>query len=798
MDTQKYIISIGKSRWAKSWRNTPVTWAEFCARLEKTYRTLETVGEYRRLSKAKQDEIKDVGGFVAGELKGGRRKTDHLINRSMITLDADFATMSLWDDFTILYGCKAAVYSTHKHTPNSPRLRLVIPLSRAVTPEEYPAIARKIASDVGIDLFDDTTYEPSRLMYWPSTPKDGDYVFRAQDGETLDPDEILKTYPDWHDTSYWPVSSRVAGVLKKRGDKQSDPTEKPGLIGAFCRVYDIPGAIETFLPDVYARCDDNEDRYTYLAGSTAGGLIVYNDGKFAYSHHGTDPASGQLCNAFDLVRIHRFGDLDADVGADTDTTKLPSYKAMIEFARSDDAVRIQHGKEKISEATEDFADPPPEPDDGKWLKKLSVKADGAYANTIGNVVVILSNDPRIKGRIQFNEFKGRIVFRKDLPWRKVKNTTNGDNWMDSDDAQLRAYVEKVYGISSPGKIYDAVAIAADNCRFHPVREYLDKLSWDGKDRLDTLLIDTLGAEDTTYTRAVTRKAFTAAVARIFRPGCKFDYVLTIQGRQGVGKSTLVARMGGDFVTDSLSGIGSKEAYEGIQGFWICELGELAALKKTELESIKNFISKTCDSYRAAYGRRVEDHLRQCIFIGTTNSTAFLRDDTGNRRFWPVRCEVDLPSMSPFDITNELRDQLWAEAVERYKEGEQLKLSESLEAVALKMQMEYTETDPREGIILEYLDRLLPADWPEKDLLERRTWLSGDFGSAETGTVQRQRVCVAEIWQECFNRDAGSLKRQDTLELMGILRKLPGWEEAKMKQRCGRLYGVQRVFQRIVR
>lgn len=342
---------------------------------------------------------------------------------------------------------------------------------------------------------------------------------------------------------------------------------------------------------------------------------------------------------------------------------------------------------------------------------------------------------------------------------------------------------------------DAVSSVARANTIHPVRDFLKSLEWDGVERLDTLLVDYLGAEDCPYTRAVTRKAFTASVARIMRPGCKFDYVLTLAGPQGRGKSTLINKMSCGWYTDSLAGIGTKEAYEGIQGFWLVELGELAAMKKTEIEVTKNFISKQVDSYRAPYGRRVEDHKRQCVFFGTTNSTAFLRDDTGNRRFWPVRLGDEPPALTVWDdLTPELVRQLWAEAVIRYEDGEPLTLTGELEAVAREQQSDFTEDDARAGEVQAYLERLLPADWASKDKVERRAWLSDDFGASQ-GTVRRDRVCVAEVWQECFGKDGGSMKRMEANEIRAILRQMPGWKETTKKQKCGP-YGAQRCFERV--
>lgn len=787
-------LAVGASRSAAHWKNKTMQWSEFLGMIQNTTQTRETLAEYRKMPKGKQDTIKDVGGFVGGWLKQGRRKAENLEHRSMFTLDADFATMDLLENLSMFYGCAAAVYSTHKHSTEAPRLRLLVPLTRQLSGDEYQAAARMLASDLGMDLFDDTTYQPTRLMYWPSTPTDQEYYFDYTDGPWIDPDALLARYPDWRDTSYWPESSRAVSVRHSAAKHQGDPTAKPGVVGAFCRTYDVEQAIERFLPDRYTPCE-MPGRYTYVGGSTSAGLVIYDGGLFAYSNHATDPVSGRLCNAFDLVRLHLYGEQDSEAAADTPVNKLPSYTAMVELARMDEAVKLTSARERLEQARGDF-DIPGEDDTGDaWMTQLEVDKRGTPLQTIQNAYIVLSNDSLLKGALAFNSFKDRLVCVRSLPWKEVQDTVNGDAWIDADDSELRRYLELAYRITGKERILDAVSSVARANTIHPVRRFLKSLEWDGVERLDTLLVDYLGAEDCPYTRAVTRKAFTAAVARILYPGCKFDYVLTLAGPQGRGKSTLINKMSCGWYTDSLAGIGTKEAYEGIQGFWLVELGELAAMKKTEIEVTKNFISKQVDSYRAPYGRRVEDHKRQCVFFGTTNSTAFLRDDTGNRRFWPVRLGEQAPARTVWDdLTEDIIHQLWAEAVIRYQEGEELILTGALEEVAREQQSEFTEEDPRAGEVQLFLERLLPEDWERKDKLERRVWFSDDFGAAQ-GSVRRDTVCVAEIWNECFKSDIEKLSRQDSQAVAAILRRVPGWAEEKGRQRCG-IYGLQKRFRRV--
>lgn len=208
-------IATGRSRIETQWKNRQLRWSELVERLKTPIRTHETVAEYKQMPKRERDQLKDVGGFIGGALKGGRRKADAVQSRQLVTLDADYVKGDLWASVETIFGNGCACYSTHSHTPKSPRLRLVIPLTRPVTPDEYQAVARTIAGDLGIDFFDDTTYQPHRLMYWPSVPKDGEYVFKLLDEPWLDPDTVLGRYEDWRDASYWPESSRTTGERKK-------------------------------------------------------------------------------------------------------------------------------------------------------------------------------------------------------------------------------------------------------------------------------------------------------------------------------------------------------------------------------------------------------------------------------------------------------------------------------------------------------------------------------------------------------------------------------------------------------
>lgn len=778
-------IAVAKNRFAKQWKTAELTWDEFSKHCSNTVRTDETLEEYRKLPKGQQDNIKDVGGFVGGELNGTRKK-DSVINRCLLTLDADYADEDFWEQIEMFHNFKCIVYSTHKHTPEHPRLRLIIPLSRPVTADEYIAIARRVAADVGIEQFDDTTYQPHRLMYWPSTSADGEFFFKDRGGVEVDADETLARYKDWHDTSEYPVSSRQKKIVSHALKKQADPLEKNGIIGAFCRAYTVKDAIAEFLQDVYTP-STLTGRYDYIPADSVAGVVVYDD-KYAYSHHATDPACGKLCNSFDLVRIHKFGHLDSD---DSGSEKSPSFKEMAELARKDDKVKTQMIADKQTTAQKDFS---VVEDDTAWRKRLTMNKKGDIENTIQNLITILQHDANLKS-IVFNELSDCIEIKGSVPWQHPSKY-----WRDADDAQLLTYLTLNYGKFTRVNYDIALAKVVDDRSFHPIREFLEELpEWDGVKRVDTLLIDYLGAEDNSYTRAVIRKTLCAAVARVMTPGIKFDTMLVLSGPQGIGKSTIISKLCGEWFNDSLllSDTKDKTAAEKLQGFWILEIGELAGLKKTEIETLRGFISRQNDVFRASFGRRATPHLRQCIFIGTTNAEhGYLRDTTGNRRFFPVKV-TGISEKKSWNLTKSEIEQIWAEVLVYYTNNEPLILDAETEKLAKKLQREAMETDEREGMVREYLGTLLPDNWNEMSLYERRNFLNGsEFGDVPVkGTMKRTKVCNMEIWCECFGKNKADLKRIDANAISTIMAKIEGWEKMCKKGRFG-IYGAASGYELI--
>lgn len=811
-------IATARQKTSRRWRTQDITWEQLLERLHKPLYTGETMREYKAMSKEEKDQAKGAaGGFVGGALSCGQRKTEFVTERSLLTLDADHGKRGAWKRVTSLLDYRMAVYSTHSHTEDSPRLRWIIPTDRAMTPDEYPAVARRVAEWLGIETMDPTTYEVARLMYWPTCSSDGVYMFRSQEGPVLKVRDVLDTYgygDAWRDSTLWPISKSESEIRVRSMKKAGDPTEKPGLVGLFCRTYDVPSAIDTFLPDVYIPTD-KPGRYTFAKGSTAAGAILYNDGAFLFSNHATDPCGGMSVNAFDLVRIHKFGDLDADTSPDVPVTKLPSYAAMCRWASDLPEVKRQLVEERKAQADEDFEDiqavqgkeetgdqakEKKSGDDKDWETRLELNnKTGECEPTVNNALLILLHDPALKGAFGYDLFAEKPRLCADVPWRPRgsvhADTGRGTEWTDQDEAGLRWYLQLRWKFKSEQDLRNALELALRANGFHPVQDYLKSLTWDGVPRLETLFVDYLGAEDTHLTRTITRKWFCAGVARVMHPGCKFDNCLVLCGPQNLGKSSFADVMSRGWFQDSLVDMNGKDGYEALHGSWIIELAELASTKRSDVETVKTFLSKREDTYRPAYSRRAATFPRQCVFFGTTNEAEWLKDRTGNRRFWPIAVTKRMDR----DALEKVADQIWAEAKVYWEKGETLWLdTPELEAELKEAQGGSMVQDEMEGLLVEYLDTPLPDNWDELSPESRRDYIQGDLPGVDPSkcTRKRQQVCLTEIRTEMLSEDRrfGSGGDLTSRRLANLMNNLPGWTKERRKRRLPG-YGPQWCYVR---
>jgi hypothetical protein len=351
-------ISWGKNKSDTKFKVEYSTWSEFVDKLRSSVRTTgESVSQYNKMSKDQRGKIKDGPCYVGGFVKAGRRTKKNVESRSILTLDADNADA----DFafavdSVLAGHAYLIYSTHSYRASEPRYRLIVLPDRSVSPDEYSAMTRKLAENIGLHFFDKGSFEAERLMYVPSHSKDGEFIFDVSEGDALSVDSVLDEYLDWTDVSEWPRTADDKPKLSGHDTMAQRPQNKPGMIGKLCRAYTIEAGIEEFLKDVYEK-GTMENRFTYKFGSSANGLEVYPDQGLAFSYQDSDPvAGGYTHNLFDLIRIHLFGHLDVKVKVkvkeDTNPMNLPSQLAMMERAALYPAVKRLIVNERNAELQE--------------------------------------------------------------------------------------------------------------------------------------------------------------------------------------------------------------------------------------------------------------------------------------------------------------------------------------------------------------------------------------------------------------------------------------------------------------
>lgn len=792
-------IATASSRRSLGWQTKEIHWEDLVNKCRTPQRTKESVAQYFAMTKDDQGKAKDVGGFIGGALKGKRRKKENVTSRDLITLDLDHAPVGFWDMFQKIYrGTAAFIYSTHSHTPDKPRLRLIIPLDRTIQPEAYEPIARSVAHDLGMDYFDDTTYEASRLMYFPSCPFDAEYVFEEQKGQPLSAQQVLDGYDDWNDVETWPVSSRevkrtIAGVRQ-----MEDPCMKEGVVGDFCRLYPIKEAIETFLSDIYEP-GTQPNRYTYKAGTSTNGLVIYQE-KYAHAFQSTDPLHGEHSyNAFDIVRLHLFGKYDREKDLDKMVTDRPSYHKMLELVYSDKKFQSMKLEQQLDSARKDFEGVDDDNTDESW-KELLVRKNGKISPIQKNFLLLLDNMNEFRGKIWFDDFEHRVKVTGRLPWDTYGGTE--DRPLSSEDYSLinTFFVERFdFGLSRANLADSVVTVAKRHAR-HPVREYLDSLQWDGIARLDTLFIDFLSATDDDLTRVMTRKHLVAAVKRIYEPGCKYDNVIVFTGEQGAGKSTMISILGGPWSKPMSSKFDGRESIEQLSGAWLLESEELRGWKGAELESIKAFFSRQEDRMRPAYGMATNNYPRQCIFFATTNDSVFLNDPTGNRRFWPIAVRKGSAKFSPWDdFTTHYRDQVWAEALHYYRNGETTFLDPKQEERLIKGQHKFTDSyyEDLKAVIEDYLETRLPQAWYSWSRERRCSYFRYDAGEDMIANMRRDKVSYSEIRKECLQDGKFQGRIVKPSELASIMNELPDWERCEGPLRFGTGYGQQRGYTRIV-
>ena len=743
-DSRNITYALGSSANLGRAKTIKESIKSFKDRFREPHVTPEKYREYKAASDKRQRTLKgSAGWFMRGPIKKGENRNRNSIEPSLImTLDIDYATpefVELLLAGSILPGYFLIAHSTRSHTPENPRLRIMIFLEKAVNRERYQAASRIVAqlADPNMEWVDKVSFRPAQMMYMPTVSKDmvKHYIFYEQPGDFLDHEDIIDS---WEMTNG--SAEDIGNLPRTQGEDElreseefaEDPLDKKGVVGDFCRAYSVTDLImgkdgeKGILADFYEPVEWANgaiSRMTYLGGTTSNGAVVYDD-KFVYSHHGSDPAQEMLVNAYDLVRIHKFGKEDKDSEKGTPLKDLPSTKKMSEYLRDDPNYRVQQAEsrydleEMLTDDDVDYeadseddmdADEQAELDDlmgvpvddvatprlrkshrrnlaekppKKWIaKELSLTDDGIIRTTTHNIGTITMNDPRLWRKIAYNEFSYQIVLTDDIktktkliPTYICKDKHNGDRWQDYFDTICRAIIESPtdkggYDISVPmEKVRQGIELAARVNTFHPVRERILDHAENGEEGedIEMLLHKYFGAEDNVYTREVSRLIMIASVARVFEPGCKFDTAVILEGAQGIGKSTAIKRLyGEEYFGEIDCDLGNKkEVAEQMFGKWALELPELSSMHKGEANHTKAFMSRQDDDVRLSYEKHTAELPRQCVIWGTTNDTEYLRDVTGGRRYFPI--PIDASAIDPLAIMK-AKPGLWRAAYEAYVE-----------------------------------------------------------------------------------------------------------------------------------
>jgi putative DNA primase/helicase len=737
---------------------------------------------------------KEAGNYVLGRLESdGRRNNRTVVARSALTLDVDNP------DGDFVYKMQSLTFlhiwhTTYSSTPENPRYRLIIPLDREISPAEYEAAARGVMDQMGMECFDPGSIEYARYMFMPSSQKPSWFEWEEGPGNGIaSAEELIALAPE-----------SLAGLPPIRPSRwKQSPFEMAGMVGEFNRAYeDLDELIEVYdLP--YDKAGDKRWTLRGAIGSAAGvGEVAAG---LWYSHHGGDPAHGEAQTAFDLVRIHLFGELDEGVKSTTPVNRKPSHVRMTEVASKDNKVIAS----MLSSLEEDFGkpDPPPtaptgqvdstDPDEDPeeddedapddWRVKLAFNRAGSVVDSLHNWDLIIHNDQDFQCIVR-NEMTNSIEIDRDLSWRAYRS--NARSWVETDLQHLKNKIERRYRLkASKERVDEMVTLAAFDRKIDPVVDYLKGLDgrWDGRARVEECLP---GVKATTFTRLVARKSMVAAVARAMQPGVKWDHSLILFGDEGLGKSYWVDKMSRGW-TANLGDIRNKDTLITMDRTWIVMSDEGHSLKKADADAQKEFLTRTVDIYRAPYDRQVAEHPRRCVIWGSTNDDVFLRRQQGNRRFLIVHCteRVDFDMLTPDYV-----DQVWAEAYALWQKGERLYLDDTESSAAIEAREPFTEDDSLAGRIEDFLNMPVPEDWSTLGrALRTQHYRDYQDGLAPETEFRPKLTCPVQIWYELL----GEMRNPQLADLRLIresMKNVPGWRRLD-KPIWFPGYGTQRSYER---
>jgi len=756
-----YDIALGNSR--KDFKTTPARWEwnEIVNRLKKVQYCEHTLAQYKAMSKAQRVEVKDVGFFI-----GGTTQKRKVLYRQLLVLDiddADDGTLVMLRDW--LKGKTYILHSTHSSTPEKPRYRVVTPLTRVVQADEYGALMRILHDELKLPL-DVATFDFNRIMFLPSVPKDAKYVFETKTGESLDVDEVLDTFPDWKNLSTITLSS---------GQVQN-PLTKVGIIGAFCAKITIREAIENYLQDVWRK--ESDGTYTLEGASTTRGGKIFEN-MYLVSFHSTDKFIGKSHNAYDAIRLYKYG-----CGKAGDA-------AMVALCEQLD-IRAASGS--VHNLTLSRMDD----DEAKAIlqERLELDKNGALVKTLKNADCILQYDPKVAGVFGYDQFSEMPVLKRTPYWRAdsirrmenedCKNVQDYEGMEDLDESYLRLHFEINYGLSQLGQsLTDSLNITAHKNAFHPVRDYLNGLEWDGIPRLEKIFIDCFGVPESQYSKEVGLKFLVGAVRRVFIPASKMDYIPVLVSEEGLGKSRFIRRMAKLWGSDTFYTFnGSKEAYEQLRGVWIMEIPELNGIQNRSANGRKAFVTKGEDRYRSAYLKYTKTYKRQCVFIASSNDVVFLDDPSEDgRRWWGLMCnplyvKINVHSDEFLDLV----DKYWAEAMHHFRMGVLPMLSAGAEVEARVLRQVHKSESIEQGALIDYVNMPVPDDWYKKSLFDRKNYWNNERELWHG--KQRDALCSTEVAREFFDMTRLECTSQQGRKIGELIRQTGLFMQDGSKKRFG--------------
>lgn len=858
--TDKHVLKIGTSRGHRGKvKNQRLTWTELIEKLSNPAVDNITKAQYNKLPVTEQVKLKNRGYFTSSQFLNGDRNIKHIVPfKSVITWDVDKLTVEQFHelinpdpDLSVLAPYEHFVYTTRSHTKERPRARVVLPLYEEVGLDAADAVSRILAErfDAKMTAVDPVSFRPAQIMYMPSVSADqkSDFITYRNRGKLLNAHaDVLDVWDqDWKNRDLLPRGEREDKPRESMIGKVQHPTEKRGWVGAFCRTISVIDGL-FMLSEFYEPAEDGPDptRWSYIKGTSRGGVLVFPEDERFYSNHSSDPCYMQNLTIFDGFRIHLFGDLDSaeDEFGERDVTKSKSYLAMIEhIQKSDDFEDVR--KEYVStrydldamaddsEFEAELIDDAPvtekpavvvvsaKANKEKLLASLTLSEKGTVLNTLDNIRTILRYDVHFAGAFGYNELAGQpVVLRSinskklDIASPRIHSRYGGDELDDSLVTVVRTMFSSKEGKGGWGlrvgkeDMHSAIEMVAKENRFHPVKRYLEGLKWDGVPRLATMLHDYFHVAQHSYHEQAATLSFVAAVTRIYEPGHKFDHMLVLEGPQGCGKSTAVSIFATQldwFVEFSADPNNIKTVIENIQGAWIIEWSELSAIDRAESEAVKAMISGRKMTARMSYGRQAKTFKPSGVFFGTTNSEQYLRDLTGNRRFWPVK----IPPGKQIDTAGlrEAMPMIWAEAVEHYRwlrrvlptaDHLPLMLPPDAAVVAVATQEQRVVRGVEEiweGQIHEWLET--PVSEYELQAETIRGGHEPDLDDLDDDSKKslRQKVCIAQVATSCLGLEIRRVSRTERDAIARGLNSAPGWKPYK-QLRFGK-FGQQKAWVR---